>query len=292
MSAHKKIVKDILNSADIEIGGNRPQDIIVHNEDFYKRILTKGTLGLGESYMDGWWDGNNLDQFFLQVFRGGLKKHVRNLRTMGVFIAHAVLFNAGNKVKSLIVGRKHYDNGNDLYKAMLDKRMVYTCGYWKEANSLDEAQEAKLDLICRKVGLKPGMRVLDIGGGWGSFAKFAAEKYGVEVVATTISKEQKKLGDELCRGLSVEIRLEDYRDTKGKFDVVVSVGMFEHVGYKNYRTFMEKVHELLTDDGLFLLHTIGGNKSVIVTDPWLDKYIFYKTNWKINGKDFCYGRLA
>jgi len=157
---------------------------------------------------------------------------------------------------------------------MLDKRLTYTCAYWDNAETLDEAQEAKLDLVARKINLKEGMKVLDIGCGWGSFAKYAAEKYGAEVVGITVSKEQVKLARELCKGLPVEIRLQDYRDVDGKFDHIVSLGMIEHVGQKNYRTFMNIVHRCLKDEGLFLLHTIGNNKSVKKCDPWIEKYIF------------------
>jgi cyclopropane-fatty-acyl-phospholipid synthase len=173
-----------------------------------------------------------------------------------------------------VIGERHYDIGNDLYKNMLDKRMNYSCGYWKNTKTLDEAQEAKLDLICKKLKLKPGMTVLDIGCGWGSLEKFAAEKYHVKVVGITVSKEQVRLARKLCKGLDVEIRLQDYRDLKKKFDCVVSVGMFEHVGYKNYRKFIKVVDRCLKDSSLFLLHTIGGNKSVTCLDPWIDKYIF------------------
>jgi cyclopropane-fatty-acyl-phospholipid synthase len=157
---------------------------------------------------------------------------------------------------------------------MLDTRMVYSCGYWKNATTLDAAQEAKLDLICKKIGLKKGMRVLDIGCGWGSFAKFAAERFKVSVVGVTVSKEQVTLAREFCKDLPVEIRLQDYRKMKESFDRIVSVGMFEHVGYKNYRTFFQVAHRCLKDGGLFLLHTIGGNFSVKGTDPWINKYIF------------------
>jgi cyclopropane-fatty-acyl-phospholipid synthase len=176
--------------------------------------------------------------------------------------------------KAFEVGEKHYDIGNDLYSRMLDKRMVYTCGYWKEAQNLDQAQEAKLDLVCRKIGLKPGQKVLDIGCGWGSFAKFAAEKYNAKVVGVTISKEQAEFASKLCNGLDVEIRIQDYRSVNEQFDHIVSLGMFEHVGYKNYKTFMRTAHKCLKDGGLFLLHTIGGNESVVSTDPWVHKYIF------------------
>ena len=152
--------------------------------------------------------------------------------------------------------------------------MVYTCSYWKNSDNLDNAQESKLELTCNKIGLKEGMRVLDIGCGWGSFEKYASEKYGVEVIGITISKEQVELGNELCRGLPVEIRLQDYRDVNEKFDAILSLGMFEHVGPKNYRTYMQKVSDCLEDNGLFLLHTIGSNVSNKIGDRWITKYIF------------------
>ena len=153
--------------------------------------------------------------------------------------------------------------------------MIYTCGYWKDAENLDQAQEAKLDLTCRKIGLQPGMRVLDIGCGWSGFGKFAAEAYGAEVVGVTVSKEQVKLAQERCKGLPVETKLQNYEELGDeKFDRIVSLGMFEHVGYKNYRKFMEIAHRCLEDDGLFLLHTIGNNESATHTNPWMQKYIF------------------
>jgi len=186
----------------------------------------------------------------------------------------AKMVNLQTPSRAFKVGEQHYDVGNDLYAAMLDKRLVYTCGYWKAAQTLDEAQEAKLDLVCRKLGLKAGQRVLDIGCGWGSFAKFAAEKYGVHVVGVTISKEQIALGQKLCEGLPVELRFQDYRDVNEQFDHIVSLGMFEHVGIKNYRTYMEVAARCLKDDGLLLLHTIGNNTSNTAGDAWISKYIF------------------
>lgn len=179
-----------------------------------------------------------------------------------------------SKSRAYEVGKRHYDIGNDLYKAMLDKRMAYSCGYWRTAKTLEQAQEAKLDMACKKLGLKKGMRVLDIGCGWGSFVKYAAEKYGVKCVGITVSKEQVKFARDVCKGLPVEIRLQDYRNLNEKFDRIISIGMFEHVGYKNYRPYMKLVNNCLKPDGLFLLHTIGGNVSTSSTDPWINKYIF------------------
>jgi cyclopropane-fatty-acyl-phospholipid synthase len=152
--------------------------------------------------------------------------------------------------------------------------MVYSCAYWKDANNLDDAQEAKLDLICKKLDLHSGSRILDIGCGWGSFARYAAEQYGAEVVGITVSRDQANFARERCAGLPVEIRLQDYRDVEGMFDRIVSVGMFEHVGYKNYRTYMETARRLLKDGGLFLLHTIGRGETRRENDAWIEKYIF------------------
>jgi cyclopropane-fatty-acyl-phospholipid synthase len=269
----KQAAQKILNIAGIKVGGKNPWDIRVHNDEFYRRVLSQGSLGLGESYMDGWWDCDRLDEFFDRVLSAKLEKRVSS-KGAAVLFLKAKLLNLQNRKRARKVGEQHYDVGNELYRGMLDKRMTYTCGYWKDARNLDDAQEAKFELVCKKVGLKKGMKVLDIGCGWGSFAKYAAEKYGVSVVGVTISKEQVKLGSELCKGLPVKIRLQDYRDVKEKFDVVVSLGMFEHVGSKNYRIYMEKVSDCLKDDGLFLLHTIGSVNPKGGTDKWMDKYIF------------------
>lgn len=273
MKHTRKFVQSLLKEADILVNGSRPWDLKIHDERAFDRTLAHGSLGFGESYMDGWWDCEAIDQMLTRVFTSNIDKHVRNWRMLAYVLA-ARTRNAQRKSKAFEIGERHYDVGNDLYKHMLDPRMVYTCGYWKDATDLASAQEAKLDLVCKKIGLKPGMRVLDIGCGWGSFAIYAAQKYSVEVVGITVSKEQITLATKRASGLPVEFRLEDYRDVTGTFDRIVSLGMFEHVGYKNYRTYMKMAHRLLPDEGLFLLHTIGGNKSVHATDPWIEKYIF------------------
>ncbi len=269
----KRVVEKILSQAGIEINGKHPWDIQVHNEKLYSSVLSRGSLGLGESYMDGWWDVEQLDEFFNKVLRSRLEKKIRINPVMLWNYMRARTMNMP-KLQKFRIGEDHYDIGNDLYEAMLDKRLTYTCGYWKDAKTLDEAQEAKLDLTCRKIGLKKGNRVLDIGSGWGSFINFAAEKYGAKCTGLTVSKEQTNYANTHRGDLKVETRLQDYRDINEQFDHVVSLGMFEHVGYKNYRAYMEKVHSMLRDDGLFLLHTIAGNKSVAVTEPWISKYIF------------------
>lgn len=267
------LMHDLLEKADIRVNGDRPWDIQLHADNVPERALAYGNLGLGEAYMDGHWDVDHLDEFFFRILRARIHDQVQPLR-LAFHSMRARLLNLQSLRRARQVGEAHYDLGNDFYAAMLDPRMTYTCGYWRDAQTLDEAQDAKLDLICRKLELKPGMRILDIGCGWGSFMQYAAEHYGVECVGLTISEEQVRLGRERCRHLPVEFRLQDYREVDERFDAIVSVGMFEHVGRKNHRTFLETVNRCLSDDGLCLLHTIGKNRRSSTPDPWIDKYIF------------------
>jgi cyclopropane-fatty-acyl-phospholipid synthase len=270
----KSLIQQLLDFAGVRINGHAPCDIQVHNPDFYPRVIAGGSLALGESYMDGWWDCAALDQFFERIMAARLDKKVRKSKSLLWEAVKARLTRMHGRARVFEVGRRHYDIGNDLFAVMLDKRMNYSCAYWQEAGTLDEAQEAKLELTCRKLGLEPGMRVLDIGCGWGGFAIYAAEKYRAEVTGVTVSGEQVKLGQSCCAGLPVCFELKDYREVEGTFDRIVSIGMFEHVGLANYRSYMQVVNRCLKDDGLFLLHTIGSNTSVRSLDPWLAKYIF------------------
>lgn len=270
----KDELQRLLDEADVQIDGDRPWDIQVHDDEFYRRVASGGSLALGESYMDGWWDCDALDEFFYRIIRADIPEKAGESWRAWWYGLKARLLNLQSRSRAYEVGREHYDLGNDLFVRMLDERMVYSCGYWREAEDLDAAQEAKLDLVCRKVQLEPGMRVLDIGCGWGSFAEYAAEEYGVEVVGITVSEEQVKEARRRTSDLPVEIRLQDYRDLEETFDRIVSIGMFEHVGYKNYPTYMEVVRRCLAPDGLFLLHTIGSRRSVASGDPWMEKYIF------------------
>jgi cyclopropane-fatty-acyl-phospholipid synthase len=263
----------MLAQAGVAIDGGRPWDLRVHDDRFYLRVLKHGSLGLGESYMDGWWDCERLDEFFFRVLRAGLDARIQPSRVLWE-VAKARLFNLQRPSRAFEIGKRHYDIGNDLYRSMLDRRMIYSCGYWNEATNLDDAQEAKLDLIFAKLGLRPGMRLLDIGCGWGGAVQYATEKYGVEAVGITVSEKQAALAKERCAGLPVEIRLQDYREVDERFDRIFSIGMFEHVGYKNYRTFIGIVRKSLDTDGLFVLHTIGRNLSGAAIDPWINRYIF------------------
>ncbi len=269
-----ELVREAFASAGIVVGGSAPWDITVHDERFYQRLLRDGTLGFGESYMDGWWDSPNLDQTIERVCRAQLREHVKD---SWVLVAHAVkarVLNLQSRTRAFDVAHRHYDIGNDLYEAMLDRRMLYTCAYWKDATTLDAAQEAKLDLVCRKVGLKPGMRVLDLGCGWAGFAAYAAEHYGVEVVGYTVAAEQVKWAKEKYAHLPIDIRHDDYRNASGTFDAVVSIGLMEHVGPKNYASYMDLVDRTLAPGGVAFVHTICGNRVVAHIEPWFDKYIF------------------
>ncbi len=270
-SALKCTIDAIFSAAGITINGAHPSDIRISDKRFHNRVMRDGSLGLGESYMDGWWDCESLDGFFYRLMSSNAEHKVKK---NCILFLRSVIRNVNSKVRAFQIGERHYDIGNDLFQNMLDRRLTYSCGYWKGVDNLDEAQEAKLDLTCRKLGLRSGDRILDIGCGWGSLVKYAAEKYGVEAVGITVSKQQALYAKEVCSGLPVEIRLQDYRDLKEDFDYIVSVGMFEHVGYKNHRAYMETVRKCLRDGGLFLLHTIGDNCSKIYNEPWLDKYIF------------------
>ncbi|WP_455424626.1 cyclopropane fatty acyl phospholipid synthase [Dryocola sp. LX212] len=269
-----RIANEMLTRAGITVNGPHPFDIQVKHPDFFKRVLQEGSLGLGESFMDGWWDCERLDAFFSKVIRAGLEHQLPHHIKDTLRIAAARLVNLQSKKRAWIVGKEHYDLGNDLFSRMLDEHMQYSCGYWKEAATLSEAQDAKLKMICDKLHMEPGMTLLDIGCGWGGLAEYAARHYGVKVHGVTISAEQQKMAQDRCAGLDVTILLQDYRDLNEQFDRIVSVGMFEHVGPKNYATYFKVVDRNLKPDGIFLLHTIGSNKTDNNVDPWIDKYIF------------------
>ena len=270
----EKLMRELLELADVEINGKNPWDIQVHNPKVYSRVLQETSLGLGEAYMDGWWDCDAIDQLFYRILKAELDKKITGDWRLALQALWSRLFNMQTTSKALQVGKEVYDLGNDLYCAFLDKRLLYTCGYWKRATNLDDAQEAKLDLVCQKIGLKPGMKVLEFGCGWGSFAKFAAEKYGAQVVGLTISNEQLAFAKEVCKGLPVELNFQDYRDAQGKYDAIISIGMVEHVGYRNYKTYMQVVDRCLKDDGVALIHCIGNNQTSTIGEPWANKYIF------------------
>jgi cyclopropane-fatty-acyl-phospholipid synthase len=262
----------LLADVGITVNGPQPWDMQIHDEDMYARVFAEGTLGFGESYMDGQWDSEQLDETMTRILGNGVhRKLPRNLKTAWLAL-QAKWTNRQNKRRAWIVGKEHYDLGNDLFAATFDARITGSCGYGKDATDLDSAQDAKLDLICRKIGLKEGNTVFDIG--CGAFMSYAAETYGAICTGATISQEQVAYINEHYGHLSVHPKLMDYRDATGTYNHVVSMGMFEHVGPKNYGDYFKTVARLLEDDGFFLLHTIGSNSSVHSVDPWIDKWIF------------------
>ena len=278
MSSREKVTQ-LLQVADIAIGGGQPFDLQVHDERLYRRLLAQGTLGAGEAYMDGWWDVERLDAFFARILGAGLDRELRTPSTLWQILLSR-LANAQSCRRSRRVAAQHYDVSNRLYEAMLGPTMQYTCAYYGQdgaLDSLDDAQRAKLELIARKLHLEPGMRVLELGGGFGELARYLAADHGCEVVSYNISTRQVEFARGICEGLPVEIRQADYReaaDDPSQYDRVVSIGLMEHVGPRNYRGFFEIACHRLKQGGLALVHTIGGNRSREVADRWITKYIF------------------
>lgn len=270
----KDRITGLLQDAGITINGSNPWDIQIHNAALWDRLFAQGSLGLGEAYMDGWWDAEDLAEFFHKLLASGLADKLGLTPNFVWQVAKAKLLNMQNIERSRRVAKIHYSE-TDAYRASLDDRMTGSCGYWPEGvTNVNEAQEAKLDLVCRKIQLKPGQKVWDIGCGWGAFMGFAAEKYGADCVGVTVSPDQAAYGRERYKDLPVEFQVKDYREFDGKTDHIVSMGMFEHVGHKNYRTYFEKARSVIKDDGLFMMHTIGSRASSDTIEPWLEKYIF------------------
>jgi cyclopropane-fatty-acyl-phospholipid synthase len=270
----KQLSLHLLGLAGIEVNGKNPWDIQVHDDRLWNRIISQRELGLAEAYMDGWWDVESIDQFLTKLLEiNVLDKVPFSISLVGHAVKSTVL-NRQTKAKAAANAKHHYNIGNDLYTRMLDKEMAYSCGYWKSAKTLDQAQIAKFDLICRKLELKPGMKLLDIGCGWGGLLRYAAKNYGI--IGTGISPADNQI--ELARAKNGKLKIEylqmDYRDLSGKFDRIVSVGMMEHVGPKNLETFFNKCISLLAPDGMMLHHTIASNETKQVTDPFFDRYIF------------------
>jgi len=268
-----EIIREMLSGCGITVDGDQPWDIQVHDPRLYARVLRDGTLGVGESFVDGWWSCQALDQMVERVTRARLPQTLGHNWALRAHVVRAHVLNL-QATRAFEVGERHYDVGNDLYEAMLGPRMIYTCAYFKDADTLDRAQEAKLDLVCRKIGLGPGMRVLDLGCGWGGFAAYAAERYGASVVGYTVSRQQVAWAEERFAHLPVEVRLEDYRKATGTYDAVVSIGLMEHVGPKNHRAYMELAARRLAPGGVAFIHTIGAASGRAQIDPWFDKYIF------------------
>lgn len=278
MTESKKVIQAFFEDADIRVNGPAPWDIQVIDERFYPRVMRDKSLGFGESYMDRWWDCQRVDELVFRLLKSGIQKKAKGNWRFFLAALLARLFNRQTKIRSNEVVRRHYDLDNGLFMTFLDPFNQYSCGYFDSADGLPEAQIKKMELIATKLGLTAGDHVLDIGSGWGGFCRFVAENYGCSVTGVNISREQNSFARENCKGLPVRIRQCDYRDIEGRYDKIVSVGMFEHVGYKNYQTFMDTAYRCLKEDGVFLLHTIGGNESRANCDPWINRYIFPNGN--------------
>ena len=274
MAAAREAVENLLRAADIQINGARPWDIQVHDERFFPRVLAGGTLGFGESYMDRWWDCAALDEMCGRAIAARLEQRftfsLRNLLALAISLS----MNRQTQRRSRRVGETHYNLGNDFFQAMLDPWMQYSCALYADGDDLASAQRRKLEMTCQRLQLRPGMRLLDIGCGWGGLAKYAAEHYGCSVVGLTISREQQLFAERWCRGLDVQIQLCDYRRVRGTFDRAVSVGMVEHVGFKNYRTYLQVVAASLGKEGRFVCQGICNSVSSFQLDPWMRRYIF------------------
>jgi cyclopropane-fatty-acyl-phospholipid synthase len=263
--------RELLGEADITINGDRPWDLQVRDPRAYERVLHDGSIGFGEAFMEGWLDCRRVDQMAARAYRAELS-HKVDIRT-ALFEAFKSKINPfGSRSRSYEIGKKHYDIGNDLFEIMLDRYMIYSCGYWRRAESLDQAQEDKLAITCRKLMLEPGMRLLDIGCGWGGLARYATEHHDVSVVGVTVSRQQLELGRRICAGYPVELRYQDYREVPDRFDRIVSVGMFEHVGRRHFKEFFEACDRCLEPSGIALLHTVGYLQEDVI-NPWYDKYI-------------------
>jgi len=240
-----------------------------------RRFRKHGIMGMGESFMDGQWTADRLDEVMTQVFTAPAPRlSAPAWGRMLAAVADKRVFNR-QAARIFRIGEEHYDLGNDLFAIMLDKSMTYTSGYWANAATLDEAQEAKLDLLCRKLRLEPGMRVLDIGCGWGNFAHHAASRYGVHVTGITVSKEQAVFAQQRCAELDVDIRVQDYREVDERFDRVVSIEMIEAVGPKNMAPYYQTIDRCLPEGGLFALQAIAGTTLTRDSDRRLDQYILW-----------------
>lgn len=265
---------ELLARAGVPVGGTDPSSIHIHDERFWDRVISQRQLGFGEAYMDGWWDCERLDEMLTRILVSGVVDDIRPGLKIAAMALRSRAVNRQTRRRATRNARHHYDIGNDLYERMLDPRMVYSCAYWNEADDLASAQEAKLDLICRKLQLEPGMRVLDIGCGWGGFLEYSARTYGVTGLGISPAGQQVNVARSRCRDLPITIEQYDYRQVEGTFDRIVSVGMIEHVGPRNLPEFFRVCDRRLEAGGMMLHHTIGSTVSKHHTDPFFERYIF------------------
>ena len=270
----RPIIEKLLSRADVAISGNRPWDITVHDHRFFPKVLLQGSLGLGESYMLNYWSTDDLEEFFYRLINAKIENISHNLPPHIISKLVDRILNQQTKSKALHNAEHHYNLGNDLFFGFLGKYRNYSCGYYQNASCLDDAQLAKMERVCKLLKLGSSDRLLDVGGGWGEFARFAASNFGCHVTSINIADEQIRYAVEYCKGTSVKVQKKDYRDIAGRFSKIAVLAMFTHVGQKNYRSFMEKMHRCLEPGGKMIMETVGGKISKTNCDPWVNKYFF------------------
>jgi cyclopropane-fatty-acyl-phospholipid synthase len=273
----KPLFESLLAGSGVRLDGGRPWDVRVNRDRLYRRAL-RGSLGIGESYIDGDWDCDALDELFRRVLSSNAQQRPLILAARALKAFQSRFMNLQTPRRARTVAEEHYDIDHRMYALFLGPWNQYTCCFFDGTDDLERAEVLKLEMICDKLELKAGDRLLDIGCGWGGFAKYAAATRGCEVTGISLSDEQIRYAVEYTRGLPVSILKLDYRQLPVSglplFDKISIIGMLEHVGYKNYATIMSVVHQMLKPDGLFLLHTIGNCEKTTVVDPWIEKYIF------------------
>jgi cyclopropane-fatty-acyl-phospholipid synthase len=298
MSQAPALIRALTDRADVGFQGERPWDLQVHNPRLYGDLLNRGSLALGEGYVNGDWDCGALDVLFTRLLsQPACRQVAMGSQPLARLLGQAQQLaerwvNWQSCSRAHMVGQHHYDIDDRVYGAMLDSRRLYSCGYWQDAADLETAQLHKLQRICQKLELSPGQRLLDIGCGWGGLAVHAARHHGVEVVGITVSAQQASYCRDHSGELPIEVLLCDYRSDlvkqQGRFDRVVSVGMLEHVGRRNDRAYFEVVNAQLAADGLALIQTIGSHDTNRALDPWINTYIF--PNGRLpSAQQLCHG---
>jgi len=273
----QKRVTQELERAGVGIGTGRSWDIAVHDPRFFRRLAARGSLGAGESYVEGWWDCPRIDLLAERVLRSGVADRWGGWLRCALTGALRRVMNAQRGRRSERVAWIHYNNDPSFFEMLLGGSMNYSCAYWRNADTLDQAQRQKMQLIGQKLELKPGDRVLDIGCGWGGLADYLSREFGCRVVGITNSSSQaryaaERFGGDWCRFVQTDYRDFDPRQFGG-FTKVVSVGMFEHVGVMNYPAFFSLCRKAAGPEGLILLHTFGRTTRCDF-DLWTDRYIF------------------
>lgn len=277
MASVKCIVVDLLSRAGVGVDGRQPWDLRVLDDRFYGRVAAQASLGFGDSYVDGWWECPRIDELIHRLLSHDLEAELGTDLGVRLQLLKAKLWNLQAPSRSPAVAA-HYDLGNEFFERVLGKTVMYSCAYWRRAGDLDAAQLAKIELVANKLDVVAGDHVVDLGCGWGALAEHLATTRGCRVTAVTISPAQASYVRRRCAGLPVDVIEADYRDPRvvaaGPYDKIACVGMMEHVGRKNYRSFLALCARLVKRDGLCLVHTIGTSVTTDVTDPWIERRIF------------------